>query len=213
VVGVEGDLDTVPEEPALAEVGDSAALLGAATRVLETMTGSRYAHHTQIGGGEYDVDCSGFVDYLLARVNAPALAELRSLSVKRPLAKHFVAVLASETPKRHWSRVPTVAELTPGDLIAWDKPADVISTNTGHVMIVAAAPELVQEARWKVSIVDSSASPHGSHDARHASQTTGIGRGAIILEIGSNGEPIAYHWSIAKTSPRHDTRIVLARIR
>lgn len=212
VAGTEGDPDTVPEASGSNAAGDSAALLAEAERVIETMSASSYSHRTRIANGEYDVDCSGFVDWLLGRVNPLALAELKSLSVKRPLAKHFVAMLTSDVPKVHWSRVPAVSELVPGDLIVWDKPVDVISTNTGHAMLVAGKPRLERDSRWTIPVIDSSASAHGSRDARHAHHATGIGRGTIVLETSARGEPIAYHWSTAKTSLRHDTRIVLGRI-
>ncbi len=212
IAGTEGDPDTLPEASAFGAAGDSVALLAEAVRVLETMSASSYSHRTHISNGEYDVDCSGFVDWLLGRVNKAALAELQSLSVKRPLAKHFVAMLATAQPKVHWSRVLTVSELASGDLIAWDKPADVISSNTGHVMLVAAKPRFERAGRWAIPIIDSSASAHGARDARHASHATGIGRATIVLETSAGGEPIAYHWSTAKTSLRHDTRLVLGRI-
>lgn len=213
VSGVEGDPDGVPDDPAPATGGaGSAALLAEATRVLRSMSGTRYSHHTHIAGGEYDVDCSGFVDYLLTSVNPPALAELRAQSgVKRPLAKHFVLVLDSAVAKQHLSRVARIQDLGPGDLIAWDLPADVRSTNTGHVMLVASMPEQLSGKRWSVPIIDSSASPHGLHDARHTDNTTGIGSGTIVLEVGADGAPVAYHWSPAKSSPRHETSIVFGR--
>lgn len=213
VSGVEGEPDTVPEPSAASGAGNSAALLAEATRVLGSMSSSTYSHHTHVEQGQYDVDCSGFVDWLLGQVNPPALAELRALSVKRPLAKHFVAVLGSATPKVHWSRLLTVAELAPGDVIAWEKPADLTSSNTGHVMIVAEPAQLERENRWTIPIIDSSASPHGSSDARRAAHATGIGRGSVVLETSASGEPVAYHWSRAKRSLRHETRIVLARLR
>jgi len=213
VAGVEGESDALPEDPLPGSSGNSAALLTAAMRVLETMSGTSYSHRTRVSNGEYDLDCSGFLDYLLARVNPPALAELRSLSVKRPLAKHYVAVLALAEPKQHWSRVPSVAALAPGDLIAWDKPDDVTSSNTGHVMLVFAAARLEGDRKWTVPIIDSSASPHGAQDARHTRHTTGIGRGTIVLETDANGSPVAYRWSPGKASRRHETHIELGRIR
>jgi hypothetical protein len=77
---------------------------------------------------------------LLARVDTPALAELRAATVRRPLAKHFVQFLVSDVAKQHWRRLTRIQELAPGDIVAWEKPADVTSTNTGHLMLVGAAP-------------------------------------------------------------------------
>jgi len=214
VAGSEGDPDAIEVTPAAGSTGGGASLLAEATQILNTMSASTYSHHTHVEGGVYDVDCSGFVDYLLGRVAAPALNELRAATVRRPLAKHFVQFLAASAPaSRHWQRVARVSELEPGDIIAWLKPTDLSSTNTGHVMIVAGALEARPESRWSVPIIDSSAAPHGKHDARKLAHTTGIGRGTIVLEADSAGAPIAYHWTTFRTSPRHETTITLGRVR
>ena len=96
VAGLEGDPDDIQVAPIVGGVGPgsglrgSAAFLAEATRVLDTMTASTYSHKTHVDGTVYDLDCSGFVDYVLARVEPAALTEVRAATVKRPLAKHFV---------------------------------------------------------------------------------------------------------------------------
>ena len=212
VSGSEGDPDDVEVSPNAAAPRGSAGLLAEATRVLETMTASSYSHKTHVAGTVYDLDCSGFVDYLLARVDLAALAELRAASVKRPLAKHFVQFLSAGPARSSWQRVTRIEDLTPGDIVTWDKPEDVVSTNTGHVMIVSASPEHRKESLWAVPIIDSSAAPHGNGDARKRSQATGVGRGVVLLEADASGAPIAYHWSELRSSRRHATRIALGRV-
>ena len=213
VSGSEGDPDTL-EVAAMSDTeSGGVGLLAEAEHILSTMTATSYAHRTRIEGGVYDVDCSGFVDYLLGRVSAGALAELRAATVRRPLAKHFVQFFQALPPSQHWQRVARVSDLEPGDLIAWLKPADVKSTNTGHVMVVAARPEPRDDGSFAVPILDSSASPHGKHDVRKGTHTTGIGRGSIALETDASGAAIAYHWTDWQRSPRHDTAIMLGRLR
>ncbi len=212
VSGREGDPDTLEVSAASGAVGNGAGLLAEAEQILSTMRATSYSHRSHVAGGRYDVDCSGFVDYLLGRVSPAALAELRAATVRRPLAKHFVQLFQAPLEPQHWRRVARVSELEPGDLVAWLKPADVTSTNTGHVMVVAGRPEPGAGARFVIPIIDSSAAPHGKHDARKAAHATGIGRGSIVLEADASGAPIAYHWTDAQASPRHETTIVLGRV-
>jgi hypothetical protein len=213
VQGTEGDPDeVVAVSVSSATTSGGAGLIAEATHVLETMTASSYSHKTHVAGTVYDVDCSGFVDYLLARVDTPALAELRAATVKRPLAKHFVQFLSAESAKQHFQRVLRIQDLAAGDIVAWDKPEDVTSSNTGHVMIVSAAATLRNDNSWLIPIVDSSAAAHGKDDARKRLHTTGIGRGTIVLDADASGAPIAYRWSELRSSRRHTTKIVLGRV-
>jgi hypothetical protein len=217
VAGAEGDPDDIQVAPMAVAAGvGSAALLAEATRVLDTMTASTYSHKTHVEGTVYDLDCSGFVDYVLARVAPAALGELRAATVKRPLAKHFVDFLAAPAAgaaRTPWERITRVEELTPGSLVAWRKPADVTSTNTGHVMIVAAPPTQREDGGWLVAVLDSSASPHGKDDTRKKHHATGVGRGTMVLETNARGAPVAYRWSPLHVSHRHATEIVMGRPR
>jgi hypothetical protein len=213
VSGTEGDPDeVVAESVSSAMPHGGAGLIAEATHVLETMTASSYSHKTHVAGTVYDLDCSGFVDYLLARVDTAALDELRAATVKRPLAKHFVQFLSAESAKQHFQRLLRIQDLAAGDIVAWQKPDDVVSTNTGHVMIVSAPAELRKDNSWLLSIVDSSAAPHGKGDQRKRLHTTGVGRGTIVLEADSSGAPVAYRWSELRSSRRHTTKIVLGRL-
>ena len=218
VAGAEGDPDDIQVAPIAGVAGagsaGSAALLAEATRVLDTMTASTYSHKTHVEGTVYDVDCSGFVDYVLARVAPAALGELRAATVKRPLARHFVDFFAAPAVARTtWERIARVQELSPGSLVAWRKPDDVTSTNTGHVMIVAAPPTQRKDGGWLVAVLDSSASPHGKDDTRKKSRATGVGRGTMVLETNAAGAPVAYRWSPLHVSHRHATEIVMGRLK
>ena len=213
VPGQEGDPDALEVVPATDAARDGAGLLAEAEHISSTMSGTSYSHRTRVEGGVYDVDCSGFVDYLLGRVSPAALGELRGATVRRPLAKHFVQFLEALPKSEHWQRVARVSDLEPGDVVAWLKPVDVTSTNTGHVMVVAGRAERRASGGFVVPIIDSSAAPHGKRDPRQRAGTTGIGRGEIVLEVDESGAPLAYRWSSSKGSPRHETAIVLGRVR
>lgn len=217
VAGAEGDPDDLQVAPNAGAAGvGSAAVLAEATRMLDTMTASTYSHKTHVEGTVYDLDCSGFVDYVLARVAPAALGELRAATVKRPLAKHFVDFLAAgnrSAARTTWERIARVNELSPGSLVAWRKPDDVTSTNTGHVMIVAASPTQREDGGWLVAVLDSSGSPHGKDDTRKKRRATGMGRGTMVLETNASGAPVAYRWSPLHVSRRHATEIVMGRLR
>ncbi len=214
VSGNEGEGDEsafAPAPPGSARGG--AALVAEASRVLSTMTASTYSHRTHIDGTVYEVDCSGFADYLLSRTAAPALDELRAATVKRPLAKHFVQFFQKAKDAARWQPVPRVSELAPGDVLAWKKPADLTNSNTGHVMIVAAPPSAQGAVMWMVPILDSTASPHGKGDSRKASHATGVGRGVVLVEVDASGAPVAYRWSDGKKAHRHVTEIAMGRLK
>jgi hypothetical protein len=214
--GAEGeadDLDAMAVGMPTANVAGGAGLVAEATRALDTMTASTYSHNTQVEGTVYDVDCSGFLDYLLRRVDPNAFRELSTLTVRRPLANHFVDFLAAPTPRARWLRVARVQDLTPGDILAWKRPADVFSMNTGHVMLVASPPEQRDVDAWVVAVIDSTAASHGPRDARKIVHRTGIGRGVVVLDTDTSGTPLRYHWTDVRTSPGHVTEIAMGRLR
>ena len=167
------------------------------------MRESTYSHTTSVdeSRGIFDFDCSGFIDYALSHAASDAFATLLSSTVARPLAKHFEQFFASIPDGGsigRWHRVPRVAGLVPGDVIAWLEPADVVSSNTGHVLLVRGAPIAVSSDTYLVPITDSTSTPHGSADSRGAG-SNGLGTGTIQLIVDSSGAPIGYRWSEKST--------------
>jgi hypothetical protein len=192
-------------------------VLGQAMHVFSSMRATAYTHKTTIEAeaGKFEFDCSGFVGYVLAQSQPRALAELRAATKKRPLAKHFVAFFQNLPADSAWRKVERVQDLAPGDMIAWLKPADVVTKNTGHVMIVRERP--VRDERhpdvWSVQIIDSTAVPHGKGDSRKASGLTGLGTGEVLLIVDERGVPIGYRWSRGTKATLHMTTIALAGVR
>ena len=217
--GNEGDevaLPAAPKEP----VADNSprAFETEINRELGNMRSSSYSHRTAIdeGAGTFDYDCSGFVGYALEGSAPSAFEELRAATVKRPLAKHFEGFFASlpSSNAPHWSRVARVADLQPGDIIAWLRVPGSSSRNTGHVVTVhgAVTPEPGHPGSYLVPIADSTSLRHGRTDSRYASKTTGLGTGTLVMVADESGAPVAYRWSLAKKSRELATSFAIGRL-
>ena len=173
-----------------------------AFRELTAMKSSTYSHTTTVdeSTGQFDFDCSGFVGYDLSRSLPDALATLSAATTARPLAKdfeEFFAAIPAGGATGRWHRVVRAADLAPGDVVAWLKPADVASSNTGHVLVVR-LPVTRNPARADeilVPITDSTSTPHGATDSRTATGATGLGTGTIGLLVDAAGAPIGYRWT------------------
>ena len=195
----------------------AASLVAEATRIVTTAKATTYSHKTFVDEEalRFDVDCSGFVGYLLRRVAPQARRELVAGTVKRPLAKHFVSFIEGlpQEGAGHWRRIDDARALQAGDLIAWTRAPDSKSTNTGHVMLVAGPPAPHGAHAVDVPIFDSTALKHGKTDRRAAAAPSGVGRGTITLRIDRAGKPPAFRWSPTGTYRYHETEIVMARVR
>jgi len=191
----EGD-DVLPAAPS-GSPGSRARFLEEVRRVISAARSSRYSHTTEIDeqAGSFALDCSGFVDYALSRSAPAALAALPRSPPKhpRPRAEDFVKGFTSGASP--WKVVNRASDLEPGDVVAWLKPADSTSKNTGHVMVVNAAPHQLGGSEWAVPIADSTALRHGSSDSRAPTKATGVGQGTIVLLVDGNGAPTSFRWS------------------
>jgi len=206
--------------PAAADTASAGriALLAEVRRELATMRDSSYQHKTDVdsGEGEYNFDCSGFIDYALAHSRPAALKALPITTSTRPLAKdfehHFRAVAAGSA-SGPWSPVGTVSELRAGGVIAWLKPADVKSRNTGHVVVALEKPTRnpARADEWLVKVADSTASRH-AQDSRDA-DTDGLGTGTIGLSVDGAGHPVGYYWRGGVSTVLKHTEISMAEPR
>src|SRR5262245_34624954 len=95
--GTEGDDDGRFEAAAsVRPPGDRQGVLAdESARIFLAMRSSNYQHKSRIDEkqGIFDFDCSGFVNYVLARSAPDALSALHADPGRRPLAKSYVAVL------------------------------------------------------------------------------------------------------------------------
>lgn len=100
----------------------------------------------------------------------------------------------------------------PGDIVAWLKPADVSTKNTGHIMIVRARVSRDRPGQIAVPVIDSTSVRHGTSDSRYRTQSTGLGTGTIYLTVDASGAPRGYLWSHGSKSHEHATAIALGRL-
>jgi len=118
---------------------------------------------------------------------------------------------APSAPRARWRRVVRAADLRPGDVVAWKRPADSHSKNTGHTLIVR-APITVRDDLVEVPIYDSTGLRHGNSDVRSAGSTSGVGEGTIGLRVNVSGTPIAFRWAMTGRYRDHPTDIALGRV-
>jgi hypothetical protein len=93
-----------------------------------------------------------------------------------------------------WFHVVDATLLQPGDVISWQEPQGLQSTDTGHVMVVA-APPVAATGGVAVLVIDSTENGHGVMDPRTINHTTGVGEGTIVLTTTTDGFPTGYRWS------------------
>ncbi len=185
-------------------------------RIARSVRLSEYSYDVLVdeSRGYYQFDCSGMAGWVLFRTSPEAYASADLVTSGRPLARDFHTAIASIPPRQAhggWYRVPSVAEAVPGDLIAWLRPLELDSNNTGHVAFVASEPVRLSgfENGFLIRVVDSSASAHAD-DTRTASNSDGFGIGTIALATTQFGEPTHYSWA-AHLDRFHRSTIVIGR--
>jgi hypothetical protein len=197
---------------------ESSLLLNEAQRELSTMKSSHYQHRTDVNEskGIFNYDCSGFVDYALQKVAPAAYAEIpiSKPSSQRPLAQDFYNLFARSTSKTsHWQQITKVDRLQAGDVVAWLRPPESDSNNTGHVMIIASVPRINPDRadEMLIPVIDSTSSPH-ANDTRRQGET-GLGRGTIGAIFNAQGKAIAYRWRGGQSKQAQATDIAFGRLR
>jgi len=201
-----------PGEPATRA---SRALLELSATIDATRTDTSYAHRTTVrrAQGVYHFDCSGMINWMLARASKTALA---TLDRERPVAASYVRVISkAPTAKARggWQQIASIHDLEPGDIFAWRRPKHwPKSDNSGHVGIVitrpAPVPHLVNA--YVVRIVDSTRWRH--QDDTRAHDEDGFGMGTILFVTDDSGGPIGYGWHGSDSSGYHETDIVFGRV-
>ena len=183
--------------PATSQAGATGAtapsvLLGEVQRELSAMKSTHYQHTTAVDetAGKFFYDCSGMVDYALGRVLPSDAKALPTSTSKRPLAGDIEQFLHSATgqPVAGWQGVTRVDQLGPGDLVAWQATEDSTTGDTGHVMVVLAAPTLnaARSGEWLVQVADSTVSP------THSTAATVVRRGWVPERSGWPSTPTTH---------------------
>ncbi len=184
-------------------------------RVAETLTESEYSYGLSVNEarGVYRFDCSGMVQWVLRRSAPVAAITMAHGLPQRPLARDFqrrIGRAPAEKERGGWRRIERIADLAPGDVVAWRKPVEIESANTGHVAFVLLPPVLAPgyENAYLVRIADSSRLLHDD-DTRVG--RSGFGFGTILLiSDPATGKPTAYGW-VALRWRAFETEIALGR--
>ncbi len=206
--------DTSGTDPREGNEAGGAIVTDEIGRELGILKETHYQHtiHVDEGAGVFDVDCSGFVDYLVARAMPAHFREVAKATSARPLAEDWVSFFgdgkAGGAIAPSWQPVARVQDLVPGDVVAWLAPAD--TGNTGHMVVVRSAPVQHTADDFHVDIWDATHTPHGSGDARMASGATGVGSATIVLYVDvQTGAPAGHAWYPGAS--RSNERVTMGR--
>jgi cell wall-associated NlpC family hydrolase len=180
-----------------------------ARRIVDTLKHTKYQHKTHIDEetGTFDVDCSGFVSYVLHRVTPEGYAEIpKEATHNRPRAfkyYEFFASLPGESSNA-WRLLENLRQCKRGDIIAWRFKEVVPGKDTGHVLIVAGEPESLTDGNVAVPVYDSAATPHfdDSRDVPGEAKS-GVGSGTLVFEVDGDGSPVAVQFSPLKELLHH----------
>jgi hypothetical protein len=154
-------------------------------------------------------DCSGLLNALLTRAYEYGEQDYRKwFGAKRPLAAHYHDAIAKEIG---FTRVREVESIHPGDILAVKYEQLAADKSTGHVMLVIESPKPMTAKKplvdgtdqWRVTIIDSTKSPHGKGDSRVSDDGTkrdGVGRSDFRLYADTRGDVIGYAWSTSTGS-------------
>jgi hypothetical protein len=199
---------TPPASPVLTE----------AAHEFMTMTATRYQHRNleNATAGTYFYDCVGFVTYALGQAAPTARTTIMStFSVRAgrvPSPGLYVRLFNQlNGTQAGWAPVHRIADLLPGDVVAWSYDSASSSnesgsdhTSRGHAFIVAAAPQPDGTNSYLVQVWDSTATPHGPNDSRRTNpknqpgpngKPSGLGTGTVRLDANADGALGTVHWS------------------
>ena len=188
-------------------------------RIEGRLRSTRYSHVTRIDErvGRYEFDCSALASFVLAHAAPHAAAAVQRRNGRgRPVARDFHDVIAAaptDQARDGWMRITRVADLRPGDVIAWRTPPTMHSANTGHVAFVAEAPHRIDREgrRFRVRVTDATSIPHGT-DTRPRQHVSGFGAGDLTLFVeGRTGDPTAFGWYGLDARIDFRTHIALGR--
>jgi hypothetical protein len=172
-----------------------------ASDVLANVKETRYVHtqHVDAAIGVYDVDCSGFVSWILQQI---APRHLQQIPVDdragRPLARDYYEFFASRSveAEQGWQQIFGLRNVGRGDLIGW-LLSETPHGDTGHVFVVQAMPLPNPDGTFRVSVIDASDVKHfeDSRGTGPGQFPTGVGSGFIHFKVGGEGNPTAFQFN------------------
>jgi hypothetical protein len=171
----------------------------AAESLIGDIRETHYQHKTYVvpAEGIYDMDCSGFADYLLKRVAPQQYAQLPiETGHARPRAAVYFDFFQGlpGNPAPGWKSINRLADAQRGDIIAWSLEASTQKPgDTGHVVIVASPPVRANKHEYRVAVYDSSGIHHD--DDSRPKATNGIGKGVITFKVDERGIPVGFQFN------------------
>ncbi len=199
----------------------SGTIAAKAEDIVNTLTHTVYQHQDNIdpATGVYDCDCNGFVGYVLQNTAPRHFRQIpKEATQPRPRAFEYFDYFASLVAGADgdWTRIDLLADADRGDVVAWRFATIEENENTGHVLILAEAPNLDPSGEFfTVRVYDSAAEAHFD-DTRNppggTSQTgTGVGSGVINIKVDGAGRPIAYLFAPPATAQYSYRPIAIGR--
>lgn len=175
----------------------------------------RYQHRTSINRsqGRYYFDCSGMMNWMLAKTAPKAL---ETLDRERPVARTYVREIGKAPVGKSrggWQQVKLV-NVAPGDIFAWLRPPDwPKGGNTGHVGIVLSGAEKVHDwtNAYTVRVMDASQYSH-EDDTRDGTDQNGLGSGTLLFIADDEGFASHYGWVGTESQWVHETTVVFGRV-
>jgi hypothetical protein len=181
------------------DLGVGENIADAAEKLISDIRQTHYQHKTYVvpSEGIYDMDCSGFVDYLLRRVAPQQYANLPiETGHARPRAAMYFDLFHG-LPDNHatgWKSIDRLANAERGDILAWSLEASTQKPgDTGHVVIVASPPILANKHEYKIAVYDSSGIHHD--DDSRPKGMNGIGKGVITFRVDDPGAPAGFQFN------------------
>ena len=148
--------------------------------------------------GKYEIDCCGFVSYILANIAPEHLKLIPTIHWPVPLAFEYFLFFDTLPAGGSvgWSPIASLLDCLPGDIIAWRRLAS--AGDTGHVFVVEQAPVVVAAGVVAVGACDSSNILHydDTRTVVDGKQATGVGTGTIRFEIDDTGTPTAFQFGL-----------------
>ena len=169
-----------------------------AIRILENTRQTNYQHNLVIdeATGTYDVDCSGFVSYILGRVAPKHLSFVPMQNGETRLLAQDYYNLFSSLPNETangWRQILYLRDARPGDLIAWALAPP--NEDTGHVFVVAADSVALDANTMAVNAYDASDILHYDDSRGPGKQfQTGAGSGTFHIQVDEAGRPVAFQF-------------------
>ena len=232
----------IPEPPAASASGSAPSwrtqapvaaasagpLLAEAQQVYQSMKQTQYSHHYRIQPAQdrYIWDCIGFAGWAMRQATPNAWQAFHAtMGIPASAAGHVGtwATFLSGTPGPSWQIIPTVPQLTGGEIMVI--PGEVVigghiqygsaagtAQYSGHVVIIAGEPLRLSDGSYAVFVYDSTALPgHGAFDSRYTdaralplagtNRNSGTGFGTMRLTVDEQGRPTGVFWSASTKRP------------